>query len=617
MTNALIHTAPVHAIATRAAVFQPSTFNESDNSCEIIWTTGATVRRSDWIEGEYDETLATAPENVRLDRLNSGGPVLANHDRASLTSIVGSVVPGSARMENGRGIARIRFASTDDVAPIVARVREGHLRSVSAGYIIHAYRVADGDARRSITVVDWEPLEVSLVPIPADAGSFIRSGDNSMPTPIAGQPANNAPEIAPIASGSVTARAIMTAVRNAGLDVDAASEIISAHETAPFTRDGLSAEIGRRYALRDSPATTNGRSPAYVTHQPDQRRGMEEAIFARMSGSAPTDHAREYMGASLTTLARHLLENNGVNARLMSDVAVIERSMHATGDFPSLLLSAGNRFLMQNFEVAASAVKQVARERLATDFRDITNLKLGGFSGLERLGEGGEIKHGTFKESEESYRLASFAKIFSISRNALINDDLGAFSDPLRLMARAAAETEATELAALLTANSGNGVNLGDGLPLYHASHGNKAPTGGPVTVANLGVARQGLRDQKDLDGKTPVNSTPKFLLVGTAGETQAEMALAALSPATVDQANPFSGRITPLVEPRLQGQSWRLFADPAQMPVIEYAYLSEARGPQLDTREGWNVLGMEFRVVLDFGCTALDHRGTYLNSGQ
>jgi hypothetical protein len=69
-------------------------------------------------------------------------------------------------------------------------------------------------------------------------------------------------------------------------------------------------------------------------------------------------------------------------------------------------------------------------------------------------------------------------------------------------------------------------------------------------------------------------------------------------------------------VEPRLTGNAWWLFADPAALPVLEYAHLSSAQGPQISSREGWNVLGMEFRVVLDFGCGAVDHRGTYRNPG-
>lgn len=120
----------------------------------------------------------------------------------------------------------------------------------------------------------------------------------------------------------------------------------------------------------------------------------------------------------------------------------------------------------------------------------------------------------------------------------------------------------------------------------------------------------------KALDGVTPINATPRYLLVGPALETAAEQILASIYAATYQDANPFTGRLTLLVEPRITDESWYVFADPAVLPVLEYSYLSSAQGPQMASREGWDVLGMEFRVVLDFGCGAVDWRGAYLNPG-
>jgi hypothetical protein len=124
------------------------------------------------------------------------------------------------------------------------------------------------------------------------------------------------------------------------------------------------------------------------------------------------------------------------------------------------------------------------------------------------------------------------------------------------------------------------------------------------------------MRSQKGLDGMTPVNAVPRFLLVSPTKETVAEQVLATLAPATVATVNPFSQRLDLLVEPRLSGNGWYVFADPASMPVLEYAYLSSAQGPQIASREGWEVLGVEFRCVLDFGAGVLDFRGAYRNAG-
>ena len=118
------------------------------------------------------------------------------------------------------------------------------------------------------------------------------------------------------------------------------------------------------------------------------------------------------------------------------------------------------------------------------------------------------------------------------------------------------------------------------------------------------------------LDKKTPINATPKYLVVGLELETTAEQVLASIYAATVADVNAFSGKLSLLVEPRITDDSFYLFADPAVLPVLEYSYLSSAQGPQMASREGWDVLGMEFRVVLDFGCGAVDWRGAYLNPG-
>jgi HK97 family phage prohead protease len=599
--HTLPHFPPAGAIITRAASPVPTSYNEADNSFEVIWTTGAAVRRSDWMEGEFDEVLSTDPAAVRLDRLNAGAPVLRVHDVRTLEGVIGSVMPGTARMVNGQGIARIRFTDTPDAAEVVAKVQAGHIRNVSVGYMVHRYEeqpAAEGE-RRQLLAVDWEPFEISLVAIAADAAAQIRSF----------------PGLAGASGEAVSLAYIRQRANGAGLSDQVAADLMERHAANPFTKESLMSEISRQFAGLGAPPTS-GRAIIASDPGDTMKARIGDALFARMSGKAPPAHARELMGVGLVGMARELLAARGENVRWASDAKIIERALHTTSDFPQLLTAAGNRFLMDSFALAESAIKRVARQRTAPDFRTIRNIKLGGAPILDKVNEAGEVTSGTMFEGSESYQLATFAKIFGISRQALINDDLGAFSDPLRLMARGAAETEAQQLAALLLANSGNGPTLEDGQPLYHSTHGNLAASGLALGVSGLSAARQAMRDQKDLDSKTPLNIVPRTILVGSALETAAEQVVATLASEQVANVNPFSGKLEVAVDPRLTGNSWRLFADPAAWPVIEYAYLDGANGPQLTTREGWDVLGMEFRVVLDFGCGIVDHRGTFRNPG-
>jgi hypothetical protein len=261
---------------------------------------------------------------------------------------------------------------------------------------------------------------------------------------------------------------------------------------------------------------------------------------------------------------------------------------------------------------------RIAKRRDAVDFRALTTIKLSEAPQLLENKEGAEIKHGSRAEAKESFKLKTYTRMFSLSRNAIINDDLHAFADANAAFGRGAAQTEADLLVALLTANSGNGVNLDDGSSLYGtgATRLNKAASGGALSVTTLGAGRQALRDMKDLDGKTPISSTPKYLVTGSALETQAEQLLHELSAVQVSDVNPFAGRLTLAVEPRLTGNAWRLFADPAEIATLMVAYLNGVDGPQVDTQLGWDVLGVEVRAVLDFGCGVNDFRGTYLNPG-
>jgi len=272
---------------------------------------------------------------------------------------------------------------------------------------------------------------------------------------------------------------------------------------------------------------------------------------------------------------------------------------------------------MPAYQAAQSPLKRLARQALANDFRTMSRLKLGEVGALQKVTEAGEIKSTTRGEAAESYALDTYGSMFALSRKAIVNDDLGAFRDWGIAAGRAAAETEAALLWTLISQSSGAGPVMGeDGKRLFHADHGNLAASGAALGEAPLSAARLALRTMKGLDGKTPITATPKFLLVGPALETSAEKLLATISPATSSDVNPFAGKLELLVEPRITGNAWYVFTDPAQLAVLEYAYLSSAQGPQIASREGWDVLGMEFRVTLDFGSGAIDWRGAYRNAG-
>jgi len=160
----------------RAAAVRSASFDKAANTVDVIWTTGATVRRRSWENGEFDEELVVSNSTTRLGRLNSGAPFLDTHSSSNLAAVIGSVVPGSARVESGQGLAKIKLSGRPEAAGVVKDISDGVIRNVSVGYRV--LMVEKTERRGDVPlhrVIDWEPWEISAVPIGADAGAHIRA----------------------------------------------------------------------------------------------------------------------------------------------------------------------------------------------------------------------------------------------------------------------------------------------------------------------------------------------------------------------------------------------------------------------------------------------------------
>ena len=152
-------------------------FDEATNSIEVVWSTGARVRRLSWCDGPYDEELVVSAGAVRLDRLNAGAPLLNTHGSRDLCNVIGNVVRGTAKIVGGEGVCRVSLSKAPGDADIVQKIRDGNINNVSVGYRIHKVEKTEGlEGDPALwRVIDWEPFEISAVPIPADAGSQFRS----------------------------------------------------------------------------------------------------------------------------------------------------------------------------------------------------------------------------------------------------------------------------------------------------------------------------------------------------------------------------------------------------------------------------------------------------------
>ncbi|NML75269.1 Clp protease ClpP [Rhizobium sp. S-51] len=369
-----------------------------------------------------------------------------------------------------------------------------------------------------------------------------------------------------------------------------------------------------------------------ATRSPQIEKQIEDAMVIQMGGRIDAGGENPFIGRSVMENVRAYHDSLGISTRGMSDLAVADMvmgvsrlggvgsrmtgGMHATSDFPSLMGSALYRFISQRFGQYASPLKQMSIKRNLADFRKHNYIRPGESPELEEVIEGGDVKYGTLEEEANGLTLKTYAKIFAISRQALINDDLSALASAAVVFADGARKLENKKFWELLSANSLAGATMDDGLPFFHADHGNIHTTGAAISVESLTIARQGMRLQKDVNKTGNAGVTPAIILVGPKQETAAEQLVAQITAAKASDANPFAGKLTVAVENQYEGTDWWLFADPQDVPAFQHGYLGGAEGPQLQQRDGWNTLGVEYRCVLDFGCAPFEYRAGYKMKG-
>lgn len=622
-------------------------YSADTRTVDLVVATETMVRMPGWYlglaEDFYYEILDCGPDAVDLSQVRADNcPVLDAHSRWSVKDQLGKLRDG--RCENREVIATCAFGQSEGARAVEAEVAAGTPPKVSAGYRREQaiFERFEGEVP-VYRITRWTLCEGSFVPIAADPNAGVRAGDATVfpcfvqertlsMDPETNPAAATIPQLRHIAAGAATSYG-MRAGDVADIVLDMAERGLSEGDA----RSHVLQALGRRQSEASGAIGGGGRplgnggddtfdNPAF------QGRAIEDAIYARLSGKPPSEPARAFMGLSMVQMAGDMLARAGVrDVHRMSAASVIESASwnrvgaraafvhgsratpgHTTSDFPDLLTGAGQRYLIDVFAIAGSAIKTVCRTRQVADFREISGLQLSNFSPLEEIAEDGLIYNGTFHERKERYRVRSFGKYFVLTLQAMVNDDLNAFADNMALMSRAAAEKEAEVLTSLLVDNP----IMGDGKTVFHTDHGNLAGAGAAPSENALDAARIAMRMQKDLNGEMPISAVPKYILGAPQQETAIEKLLAAITPASSANVNPFAGKLEPLIDPRLPAGPWYLFADPYAAPVLEYAHLEGRPGPIVEMQEGWRTLGQEFRVQLHFGAGAIDHRGAYRNPG-
>lgn len=381
--------------------------------------------------------------------------------------------------------------------------------------------------------------------------------------------------------------------------------------------------VAFRGLLLDHMVNNESRTPTdsrvnVIRDEGDTRRSAQIEALAYGLGAptpdaGPSAAARQFMGMGLVDLAAESVNYRGrrmMNARDIDDV--FTRASHSTSDFPAIFEGAVNRTLEQRYALAQPTFKRFARKRNFRDFRPDTNVKVGDFPLLKQVLQNGEIKYGSFGEGKEQVQAFSYAIALTISRQMLINDDLGAISELLTSYGASVALFEEVTF----YAGAFNG-NLADGKSVYHAEHKNLAAAPAAISVESVGLGRTAMSKQESKDGNPLLANNPTIMLVGPDKLTEAEMLLASITPATVASVNIFSGRYELLSSSQIKGNAWHLLGDPASGSNYRWGYLEGYEAPRVRMDEPFGRQGFSMSVEHDFGCGATDYRFGYKNAGK
>ena len=586
-----------------------------------------------------DEILCHDEDCINLERFNNGlGTVLFNHDRDAVVGHIEKVW-----LEDNRGKALVRFDTDEQSETIFQKVQSGTLQGVSVGYSIKRYEVLDEKDSVSsngrfkgpdtYVVTDWEPLEISIVSVPADATVGVGRSAEEIHTSIDTQEDNTRmDQEKTLEVQEVKSTPVETSLTQADLQKAMEQERKRTSEITALFRDfdvegadeaivmGVSVDEARAMVMDQLRARNKGVSVTMGEAESDKFRAAAQDAVLMAAGIPVADAApgaNELRGHSLVELARESLQREGLQANFGDNMELARQAINSTSTFPAIMSNLANKSVMTGFNEAETTFQIWAGKGSNRDFKEAARVALSEAGNLELVPEGGQFPHDSLGEASARTKVATYGKLFSLTRQAIINDDLGLFSKIATKYGSAAKRLVNKMVYAQLTGN----VKMQDNIALFDTKHGNVAGTGEALSVKAIAKAITAMRRQKGITGDATLNITPKYLVVPPELEMTAYQIVnstAAVDGVNSGVVNPYKGRFVVVADAELTDpDAWYLVADASQHDTIEVTYLNGVETPRLETRQGFDVDGIEYKVAFDCGVSALDFRGLYKNAGK
>ena len=405
---------------------------------------------------------------------------------------------------------------------------------------------------------------------------------------------------------------------------------VAALQTEVLTDPGLTVDTIRAKLL-----DTVGAQSKPVAHTPRITTVSDEGDKIRAAATTAILHragvvsakredmqGNPFAAAKMMDIAKSSLARAGVSMDGMWQPQIVEASFTQSGsDFPIILENTMHKALQAGYATAALTWNQFCATGSVSDFREHKRYRLGSFGNLDTVNELGEFTNKSIPDAERAGITAGTkGNIINLSRQAIINDDLGAFVGLASMLGKAAARSVEADVYALLALNSGLGPTMADSKTLFHADHGNIG-TGAAISVASIDADRVLMAQQKDVSANDFLDLRPAVLLLPIGlGGTARVINGAQYDPDTANKLqrpNMVAGLYSTIVDsPRLSGTRRYTFASPSDAPVLEVVFLDGNSTPYIETERGFEVDGVRYKIRLDYGVGAIDYRGALTNAG-
>lgn len=638
------------------------------------------------------EILSHDSGAVNLARCDGGLQLLFNHD---VNVPLGRVQ--DVRLDGDKLRGNLTFSKRAAAQEFRQDIDDGMLRDISIRYSIDDFEERTGPhGNPSYLITRWTVLEASVVTVPADhtvgIGRSRTPGSSThketvmsddLDTGGAGNETAGTPTVVTELRGKRKADEERGARKAIKAEQERLAEVLDIFDAVDerfrgddfdalrsrCIKDGIKVDGVRKLLLdliqgqvpeqtpstRKAPDSVNGSTPAgrqpFVTagstDAEKANEGIQRSIEIRagmITGEdARKDLGSEFAGMTMVELMRTWAARNGLRTNHPTASALVGfvlgegRRLIGTGttDFAGIVANVANKAILAGWEEAGTTYRQWCRIGSVNDFRRANRTGLSGMDILDKIPERAEYKYGDASDRTEYLTAANYGKLFSISRAAILADDIGAFTTIPRRMGRAADLTVNKTVIDLLCSASGAGPTLNqDSIALFDtATHVNYVTSsGGAPSVARLEVGRSAMARQTDPNNSMPLNITPKYLLVPSALTSTAKVLVASekdplgLTSATggAQAPNPFYNQLTVISEPYLDDSShtkgttaWYLLGDQNMHDTFEVAFVGGQQSPYLESRDGWSVDGVEYKVRIEFGVAALDYRAMFRNDGD